>query len=155
MSLPFFAVKLHHSIQNNPLQEGCMSTRTFAIIMLIAISTILISACAAAPSAGPEKAIETYLTALVNQDANRLITASCKTWEEKARLEADSFQAVKAKLDGMVCVNVGADGEFTRVTCTGKIVATYGNENQEIPLDRRTYLAGQEGGEWRMCGYAK
>ena len=60
--------------------------------MLISISTVLLSACGApAAAAGPEKAIETYLTALVNQDVNRLTTASCKTWEEKARLEADSL----------------------------------------------------------------
>ncbi len=107
------------------------------------------------PARGPEKAVETYLTALVNQDVNRLTTASCKAWEEKARLEADSFQAVKAKLDGMVCTKAGDEGASAKVTCTGKIIATYGNEDQEIPLDRRAYLVSQEGGEWRMCGYTK
>jgi hypothetical protein len=132
-----------------------MSTRSFAIFILLSISAALFSGCSAAPAAVPEKAIETYLTALVNQDANRLTTASCKAWEEKARLEADSFQAVKAKLDGMVCTKSGDEGTSAKVSCKGKIVATYGNENQEIPLDRRVYLASQEGGEWRMCGYAK
>ena len=133
-----------------------MSYRTFAIIILLSILTALLAACgSAAPAAGPEKAVETYLTALVNQDVNRLTTASCKTWEEKAKLEADSFQAVKAKLDGMVCTKSGDESDSAKVTCTGKIVATYGNENQEIPLDRRAYLVTQEGGEWRMCGYTK
>lgn len=130
-----------------------MSYRLFAILLLITITTVALAACAS--PARPEKAVETYLTALVNQDVNRLVTASCKDWEEKARLEADSFQAVKASLDGMVCVKAGDEGESAKVTCSGKIVATYGNENQEIPLDRRTYLVSQEGGEWRMCGYAK
>jgi hypothetical protein len=55
----------------------------------------------------------------------------------------------------MVCTKAGDEGTSARVTCAGKIVATYGNENQEIPLDRRAYLAAQEGGEWRMCGYAQ
>lgn len=133
-----------------------MSTRIISIIFLITFSAALLSACtSSSAAAGPEKAVETYLTALVNQDNNRLATASCKTWEEKAKLEADSFQAVKAKLDGMVCVKSGDEGASAKVTCTGKIVATYGNENQEIPLNRRAYLVTQEGGEWRMCGYAQ
>jgi apolipoprotein N-acyltransferase len=133
-----------------------MSYRKISILFLLIILTALLAACgSSAAAAGPEKAVETYLTALVNQDANRLTTASCKAWEEKAKLEADSFQAVKAKLDGMVCVKAGDEGTSAKVTCKGKIVATYGNENQEIPLDRRTYLASQEGGEWRMCGYTK
>jgi hypothetical protein len=134
-----------------------MSFRKASTLILVSLSLSLLSACSGttASAAGPEKAVETYLTALVNQDVNRLITASCKTWEEKARLEADSFQAVKAKLDGMTCTKTGDEGTSAKVSCTGKIVATYGNENQEIPLDRRAYLVSQEGGEWRMCGYTK
>jgi hypothetical protein len=134
-----------------------MSFRRISTLVLISLVFSLLSACGgttAAP-AGPEKAVETYLNALVNQDVNRLTTASCKAWEEKARLEADSFQAVKAKLDGVTCTKTGDEGTSAKVACTGKIVATYGNENQEIPLDRRAYLVSQEGGEWRMCGYTK
>ncbi len=134
-----------------------MSFRTISMIVLLSLGVALLSACGGAPvgAAGPEKAVETYLTALVNQDVNRLITASCKAWEEKARLEADSFQAVKAKLDGVTCTKTGDEGASAKVSCTGKIIATYGNEDQEIPLDRRAYLVSQEGGEWRMCGYTK
>ncbi|BCY19581.1 hypothetical protein hrd7_34300 (plasmid) [Leptolinea sp. HRD-7] len=135
-----------------------MSYRRLSLITCLALTAGLLSACsgaAGAAAAGPEKAVETYLTALVNQDANRLTTASCKSWEEKAKLELDSFQAVKAKLDGLVCTKAGDVDGGVKVTCTGKIVATYGNENQEIPLDRRPYLVSQEGGEWRMCGYTK
>ncbi len=134
-----------------------MSIRTISLIILLAMGLSLLSACGstAGATAGPEKAIDTYLNALVNQDANRLTTASCKAWEEKARLELDSFQAVKARLDGVICTKTGDEGSSAKVSCTGKIVATYGNEDQEIPLDRRTYLATQEGGEWRMCGYTK
>jgi hypothetical protein len=135
-----------------------MSFRRLSLITCLALTAGLLSACSGASSAAaasPEKAVETYLTALVNQDANRLTTASCKAWEEKAKLELDSFQAVKAKLDGLVCTKAGDVEGGVKVTCAGKIVATYGNENQEIPLDRRPYLVSQEGGEWRMCGYTK
>jgi hypothetical protein len=135
-----------------------MSFRRLSLLTCLALTAGLLSACSGAGSAAaasPEKAVETYLTALVNQDANRLTTASCKAWEEKAKLELDSFQAVKAKLDGLVCTKAGDVEGGVKVTCVGKIVATYGNENQEIPLDRRPYLVSQEGGEWRMCGYTK
>ena len=134
-----------------------MSIRRLSLITCLALTAGLLSACGSASTtaAGPEKAIETYLTALVNQDANRLTTASCKAYEEKAKLELDSFQAVKAKLDGLACTKAGDVEGGVKVTCAGKIVATYGNENQEIPLDRRPYLVTQEGGEWRMCGYTK
>jgi len=133
-----------------------MSFRSISMIIILSAGAVILAACSGtAANSGPEKAVETYLTALVNQDVNRLTTASCKAWEEKARLEADSFQAVKAKLDGMVCTKAGDEGASAKVTCTGKIIATYGNENQEIPLDRRAYLVSQEGGEWHMCGYAK
>lgn len=134
-----------------------MSFRIVSLIILLAMSLSLLTACGSSTgsAAGPEKAVETYLNALVNQDVNRLTTASCKAWEEKAKLEVDSFQAVKAKLDGVACTKSGDEGASAKVTCTGKIVATYGNEDQEIPLDRRTYLVSQEGGEWRMCGYTK
>ncbi|NMB55103.1 MAG: hypothetical protein GYA15_10425 [Leptolinea sp.] len=134
-----------------------MSFRNICLILLLLPGLLLLSACTGAGSsaAGPEKAVETYLNALVNQDVNRLVTVSCKAWEEKARLEADSFQAVKARLEGMTCSKAGEEGASVKVACTGKIVATYGNEDQEIPLDRRPYLVSQEGGEWRMCGYTK
>ncbi len=132
-----------------------MSVRVFSSILLISIGLVLLAACGGTTSVGPEKAVETYLNALVNQDVNRLVTVSCKAWEENARMEADSFQAVKARLDGVTCTKTGDEGESAKVSCTGKIVATYGNEDQEIPLDRRPYLVGMEGGEWRMCGYTK
>jgi hypothetical protein len=134
-----------------------MSFRRLYLITCLALTAGLLSACSGASgaAAGPEKAVEIYLTALVNQDANRLTTASCKAWEEKAKLELDSFQAVKAKLDGLACTKAGDVDGGVKVTCAGKIVATYGNEDQEIPLDRRPYLVSQEGGEWRMCGYTK
>lgn len=134
-----------------------MSFRKISVFLMMSLGLCLLSACAVAGSgpAGPEKAVETYLNALVSQDVNRLVTVSCKAWEEKARLEADSFQAVKARLDGVTCIKSGDEGTSARVSCTGKIIATYGNEDQEIPLDRRSYLVSQEGGEWRMCGYTK
>lgn len=130
--------------------------RILTVFVILFLFQSVLSACGAGGAADNNtapKAIESYLQALVTQDQAKLTTLSCAVWEEQAKLEVDSFQAVKASLDGLVCKDTGKDGDASLVVCDGKIVATYNNENQEIPLNARTYKAVQEGGEWRMCGY--
>jgi hypothetical protein len=127
--------------------------RILPVFIIVIILSTLLSACAAGAAGGAPAAIEAYLQALVAEDSAKLTSLSCAAWEEQARLEVDSFQGVKASLDGAVCTETGKEGDASLVTCEGKIVATYNNENQELPLNTRTYKAVQEGGEWRMCGY--
>lgn len=127
--------------------------RNLTVVTLIFIFSALLGACAGGAAAGAPQAIEAYLQALVAEDQAKVVSLSCAEWEESARLEVDSFQGVKAALEGAVCAETGTDGDTALVTCQGKIVATYNNENQELPLNTRTYQAVQEGGEWRMCGY--
>jgi hypothetical protein len=127
--------------------------RQFSFIMLTIIMTILLlSACSASTSDAPAQAVESYLTALVEKDAERLATLSCGEWEDDALLELDSFQAVTARLEGMACEQTGTDSDTALVLCNGKIIATYGNEDQELDLSVRTYQVVQEGGEWLVCG---
>ncbi len=83
----------------------------------------------------------------------RVSTLSCAGWESQARTELESFSAVTVTIENPACQESGIDGELTLVSCTGKIVANYGNEVLEIDLADRTYLSANEGGEWRMCGY--
>ena len=87
------------------------------------------------------------------KDANRLANLSCAAWEAEAKNELDSFGAVSARLEEPSCQISGEDGEYTLVSCTGKIIADYNGENLEINLGDRTYKAINEGGDWRMCGY--
>lgn len=127
--------------------------RQFSFIMLTVImATIFLTACSASSSDTSAQAVENYLTALVEKDADRLATLSCGEWEDDALLELDSFQAVTARLDGMACEQTGTDGDTALVLCNGKIIATYGNEDQELDLSVRTYQVLQEGGEWLVCG---
>ena len=74
--------------------------RIFSLIVLFVFSTLLFSACASSGDA-PVQAVENYLNALVEKDANRLTTLSCGDWEDDALLELDSFQAVTARLEGV------------------------------------------------------
>ena len=123
-------------------------------VICLGILVILLSACGPATSSDPAaRAVEGYLTALVDKDSNRLAALSCTTWETNALMELDSFQAVQTRLDGLACETTGTDTGTTLVTCKGKIVATYNNEEQELDLSVRTYQVVQEGGEYLVCGY--
>ncbi len=127
--------------------------RILSVFVFLMILSTLLSACAGGAAGGAPQAIEAYLKALVAEDQTKVASLSCAEWEESARLEVDSFQGVKAVLEGAVCAETGNENGAALVTCQGKIVATYNNENQELPLNTRIYRAVQEGGEWRMCGY--
>jgi hypothetical protein len=124
------------------------STRQFVLI-----GSVILALAACSQQDAPAQAIEAYLQALVDKDADRLVTLSCADWEEQATMEVDSFEAVSATLKDANCQTSGQEGDATLVTCTGSIVATYNDEQQELGLDRQVYRVVSEGGEWRMCGY--
>jgi hypothetical protein len=130
-----------------------VALRRFFLISFITIAIFLLSACGTSGNDGaPAKAVEDYLTALVEKDADRLSTLSCGAWEEDALIELDSFQAVITQLDGLACEQTGTDGDTALVLCNGKIIASYNEEDQELDLSVRTYQVTQEGGDWVVCG---
>jgi hypothetical protein len=112
---------------------------------------IPLAACASNTDA-PAKAVESYLNALVNKEADKLPTLVCGDWEEDALIELDSFQAVTAKLEDLSCAQTGTDGDTSLVVCNGNIVATYNNEDQKLDLSVRTYQVVEQGGDWLVCG---
>ncbi len=116
------------------------------------ILALVLAACAQSLDA-PAQAVEDYLNALVSKDADRLSSLSCADWEPTAILELDSLQAVETRLEGLACTAVAEeDGTFS-VNCTGKILATYNGEDQELDLSVRTYNVVEQGGEFLVCGY--
>lgn len=119
-------------------------------LLLLVCSTILVG-CSNQDSA--DRSIQTYLQALTSGDKNQLVLSSCASWEAQAITELESFSAVTVSLENVSCSESGQDGDIVLVSCSGKIVANYGNEVLEIDLAERTYQAVNEGGEWRMCGY--
>ncbi len=124
--------------------------RFVGIISLFLIAGILIGCGRKEDIAG--KVVEAYLQALVSGDSDRLLNLSCGEYEQEAILELDSFQGVKPSLENLACAQSGMDGDTVLVQCTGKIVATYGNEIQEFELNSQTYRVAQEGSEWLVCG---
>jgi|SRR5690349_5444900 len=136
-------------VQRIPLEA---SVRAFSLMLLIMFITLTLAACGANNDNAPVQAVEDYLNALVEKDANRITTLSCGEWEDDALLEVDSFQAVTARLEGLACEQTGTDGDTALVLCQGSIVATYNEEDQQLDLSVRTYQVVQEGGEWLVCG---
>ena len=126
--------------------------RTFFLILFGVFTLLVLVACASNVANAPVRAVEDYLNALVEKDANRLTTLSCGEWEEDALLALDSFQAVDTRLEGLACEQTGTDGDTALVRCNGSIVATYGDEDQQLDLSVWTYQVLQEGGEWLVCG---
>ena len=120
-------------------------------LFLLLPANLLLVACASSADA-PAKAVENYLNALVEKDADRLSTLVCGDWEEDALIELDSFQAVTARLENAACTQTGTDGETALVDCTGSIIASYNDEDQELDLSVRTYQVTQEGSDWLVCG---
>lgn len=124
------------------------------LALLFSLATLVLTGCAAgSKDNGAPQAVESYLQALVSGDADGVANLSCAAWEADAQVEVDSFAAVVARLENPACKVTGTDGDTTLVSCSGKIVANYNGEDQDINLDERTYQVVQEGGEWRMCGY--
>lgn len=123
------------------------------IIILMSVFALLLSACGGKTADPAAKVVEDYLNALVNKDSSRLSTLSCADWEQNALLELDSLQAVSTRLEGLACATIGTDGTTSDVSCQGKILATYDNEDQQLDLSVRTYQVVQQGGEYLMCGY--
>lgn len=126
--------------------------RKFLMFLLVAIMATFITACSSSNSDASAQAVEAYLNALVAKDAARLPTLVCGDWEEDALIELDSFQAVTARLDNVACTQTGTDGDTALVDCTGNIVATYNDEDQELDLSVRTYQVVQQSGDWLVCG---
>ncbi len=127
--------------------------RTMLLILIILLST----ACSTSNDKqdAAAKAVANYLTALNAKNLDSMLQYSCSAYEETANLEVNAFAGVETKLEGLECQTIATEEESTIVACGGKIIATYGNENQELGLDTRNYLAIQEDGEWRMCGYSQ
>ena len=127
-----------------------MPKKIFLLFISGLFIPILLAACS---SDGAPQAIEDYVQALVAKDADAMTNLSCADWEAGAQTELTSFEAVDVRLENLACATASSEGEYTLVHCTGTIYATYEGEDRPLDLSAKDYLAVQEGGEWRMCGY--
>jgi len=128
-----------------------MQTKLSLMFLVIILAAATLTACGLSQTA-PE-VVEAYWQALVDKDPVTAVTLSCLDWEEQARAEANSFEAVEVRLEGVTCsISTEGDGDAV-VFCDGSIVANYGGEDTSISLADRAYITVMEDGEWKMCGY--
>jgi hypothetical protein len=127
-------------------------TRNIYLVFVVFIYPILLVGCKNEQNSATQ-AIEAYIQALSNRDSVQISNLSCSDWEQNALLEVDSLTAVGSKVVDLSCGQTGQDGNDTYVSCTGKLDLDYNGEAQQIDLSTRTFIARQEDGEWRMCGY--
>ena len=98
----------------------------------------------------PAITVRDYLQAKVQSDEEGIQALLCSEMEDSLPLESSSFQGVaEPRIEGMLCERV-ADNNV--VSCEGKIIALYGEEEMEFELG--SYRVVQEDGEWKWCGEA-
>jgi hypothetical protein len=126
--------------------------QTIIVIVVMTFAGIALAACNSGKK-GSEQAIENYIQALSNKDLIQISNLSCGDWEQNAQVEVNSLTGVGAEVNNLACKETGQAGSDTLVSCTGVLALDYNGEAQQIDLSTRTYIARQEDGEWRMCGY--
>ena len=127
----------------------------YTFCLLIAL-TLIIAGCAQESSdpEAPAKAIEKYLEARISKDTELFAGTFCADFESDALIEFDSFGELESTLEDMTCKVDNISDATASVTCTGSLSTVYNGETRR-PLDlaRLPYVASQEDGEWKMCGY--
>ena len=121
-------------------------------ILIAALLALLLTACSnGAGGVGGDAAavVEGYLTAKIAGNRDAMAPLICAELEGTLDMEAASFSAVKAQIEGLDCT---FDEASSTVTCAGEIKAEYGLETRSFPLS--TYRVVQEDGTWRWCGEA-
>lgn len=121
--------------------------RAGALLRLVVMLGVVLAACSSSGGDDPAKTVEQYLTAKVASDETALRGLLCSDLEVNLSIESSSFAGLDARIEGMSCQR---QGDSDIVTCTGKIVATYGTEDTDFPL--ASYRVVQEDGQWKWCG---
>jgi len=125
--------------------------RIFRTTTVIVLAALALAACA--KSQPPQEPVTTFLKAMLAADRDKALEAVCPEWEAQAGLELDAFSGVTGILEGADCRKSGTDGDYTLITCQGKMVLDYRGETRDRSLEGTTYLVKKVDGDWKLCGY--
>jgi hypothetical protein len=137
------------------IQEQSMRRLAWHVSAGLILAALLLAGCGGASPEAAADTIEAYLQARVESDVDRMTLLSCPDWEPQARVEAASFEAMNAVLEGVACQVASTSGDTALVDCQGKITTTYQGEAREWSVADHPYRAVRQEGEWRMCGYGE
>lgn len=129
--------------------------KKFTFVTFVVMFVFVFSACSTNQKDPRGMAVEKYLQAVISTNADEVAPLSCADWESSARDEAAAFVGVKARLDNVSCASSSPDGDSAVVSCTGSIVATYGNEDSTFELAGKQFQVVRQNAEWFVCGYAQ
>lgn len=121
-------------------------------LLFCALVLILTACSGGGGGSSPEKSVEEYLRTRTTGDENKIVALACKARESDARNEAASFGAMSPVIENISCTAGEKEGEFTIVSCVGKMVTTYAGESRNWDLGARQYKSLQEDGAWKYCG---
>lgn len=121
-----------------------MKSWMFALAPLLMVGLV---GCGTPPPAQVQT-VKAYLQAKVESDLPTLQSLICAELAQRAVAESRTFATVSnVTIQNMSC---RVDEDDTNVTCSGEIIAQYGNQTTPFPLTR--YRVVQEEGVWKWCG---
>ena len=136
--------------------------RLIAALLTLLLAAFVLTACGGGDDPGGDssdtpattasdlaaQAVTNYLTSKVSNNDERLRSLLCAEKEADFVMESTSFDSVtEARIENMNCASQGEG----IVTCTGRIVATYGPEDL-VNFELGTYRVVEEDGVWKWCG---
>ena len=125
------------------------SWRRGALILIISVLGLLsLAGCKGQDRNNPQAVVEDYLQAKISLDSDTIQMLLCSEMETYLERETHTFETVNdARMDGLSCT---WDELQSIVRCQGKIVASYGAEQTEFPLE--SYRVVEENSQWKWCG---
>ncbi len=100
----------------------------------------------------PEQVMMRYLTARVDGDRATMSALACAAYQGQVVLQAQSFRAMQAELNGVSCATTQQDSSTAVVQCSGSIQTNYNGVLRQWPPG--SYTMALEGNAWHVCGEA-
>ena len=126
-------------------------------ILLACFLSILLVSCQPAQAVDTPAEVVTlqrYMQAFAEKDEVAYTRLICPSWESEGLLAFDAYKGMQSRLGEITCRRVSGQQDEANVNCQGKILLSYGNENQEIDLSSRLYRLTWNGDVWQVCGFA-
>jgi hypothetical protein len=122
----------------------------------ILISFLLVS-CGSVQTGNSPVQVETlnqYIRALTEKNEAAYTRLICPSWESEALLEFDAYKGVQTRPGDMNCRLLNSKDSEANVNCQGKILLSYGTEQNELDLSSRIYRLTKSGDDWQVCGFS-
>jgi hypothetical protein len=131
------------------IESGVTSTEPAVAATEPAIESTEPATSTASPAGG---VVHAYLQARVNLDAATMVGLACPAFQAQAQIQAESFDAMNAELNGVACVVTDQTGNQATVACSGTIRTHYDGATRDWAIP--AYNAELVGEYWQVCGEA-